>query len=746
MMQCHLVRLAGPRAGEADNFEAARITIGRGSSCDVQFDPYQDLTVASQHAEILWDEGTYFVHDLNTRGGTFVNGERITKRHPVRHEDYIQFGKNGPEVIFRKGLALPGIQPMPPAPPETGELEFLSGTDAGRVFPINGDIVTRVGRRADLEIALDPAGDMIVSGNHCSISWENGGFILTDTSRNGTFINGEIVEGYMSLTDGDVLTLGESGPMARFRAHPPRRVYPNLSGEFPKLSIEPEADRVSREVTERREAEAREAAAKEANRLAESVKPVEEAPPPPVEEPVSRTAAEEAFRNAFAPVTAGEDFEFPGLADAPPRPAAKLEEKKPVAAPRPAPQARPTPAPRKRRKFPTGPVAISLALLAGVVYVLVREPSQQKTAKSVVINQDYAAQIKAGKERKVTAGHYVVKVPDGWSAAENGAYLSIESPDKSIAADYSRDPRLSKASMRDILEKSGAVAKEIQGGTATGDIQVSALVTRAGERSIFAVLQQPKNDVPAMALLEAPVAAFTKIPDEDVANLLIGSFKLQQLATPTPTPAPTPTPTPTPAPTPATTPKPSPTSAPTATPVPSPTPKETPVPTVTPKSTQKPAATGTPLPTAAPTAAPTETPKPASEGLPAPGGAKIESKSVGVAITPPSGWTGESDEENGIVNLKSSSGVELKIARDPHKLDAKSVIAGMKKTDKWQESGASTSGEDFYAQKLKKGNDYLLLILLHQDNGSTLILYATRSGNFTQDQQNDIVGIIEQIR
>ena len=269
-MQCHLVYLTGPEAGKSQSFSAARITIGRASTCDFPFDPYRDLAVASNHAEILLDEGIFCIHDLGTRGGTIVNGERITGNHPLRHEDYIQFGKNGPEIIFRRGLApAPDPQKLPPPSPETGEIELISGADAGKLFPVLGAQVCRIGRRADVEVPLDPRGDMVVSGHHCSVEHDEGQFILTDCSRNGTFLNGTQISGSTYLRDGDVLTLGPGGPMARFRIHPPRRIYPNRSGEFPRLTNEPEIKTVGTKTAAFRALEEREALKREAERKGE---------------------------------------------------------------------------------------------------------------------------------------------------------------------------------------------------------------------------------------------------------------------------------------------------------------------------------------------------------------------------------------------------------------------------------------------------------------------------------------------
>src|SRR5690606_1159418 len=95
------------------------------------------------------------------------------------------------------------------------------------IFPINAAVTTNIGRRAELEIPLDPRGDMIVSGNHCNIRYLDGHFVLTDSSRNGTYVNGDLVEQPMEVIDGDVIMLGDGGPQARFHVDLAKRHYPN---------------------------------------------------------------------------------------------------------------------------------------------------------------------------------------------------------------------------------------------------------------------------------------------------------------------------------------------------------------------------------------------------------------------------------------------------------------------------------------------------------------------------------------
>jgi len=52
-----------------------------------------DAKISRKHAEIsLLGPGAYFLRDLASTNGTFLNGHRIADRTPLRHEDTIRIG------------------------------------------------------------------------------------------------------------------------------------------------------------------------------------------------------------------------------------------------------------------------------------------------------------------------------------------------------------------------------------------------------------------------------------------------------------------------------------------------------------------------------------------------------------------------------------------------------------------------------------------------------------------------------
>ena len=66
------------------------ITIGRKKSNTIQID---NLQVSNKHARIVKHADNYFIEDLKSTNGTFLNNQKINKE-PLRHKDIITIGKH----------------------------------------------------------------------------------------------------------------------------------------------------------------------------------------------------------------------------------------------------------------------------------------------------------------------------------------------------------------------------------------------------------------------------------------------------------------------------------------------------------------------------------------------------------------------------------------------------------------------------------------------------------------------------
>lgn len=66
------------------------IEIGRGDNCDIRV---SDTYVSSVHARVYRRDGSWFVEDLGSRNGTFVNERRISAPVELRAGDRVRMGK-----------------------------------------------------------------------------------------------------------------------------------------------------------------------------------------------------------------------------------------------------------------------------------------------------------------------------------------------------------------------------------------------------------------------------------------------------------------------------------------------------------------------------------------------------------------------------------------------------------------------------------------------------------------------------
>jgi pSer/pThr/pTyr-binding forkhead associated (FHA) protein len=84
-----VVRSGGGRAGEVFQPQGERTTIGRSPDCGIFLD---DVTVSRRHAVLLEREGGYFIEDLGSLNGTYVNRRRIESTQ-LGDGDELQIGK-----------------------------------------------------------------------------------------------------------------------------------------------------------------------------------------------------------------------------------------------------------------------------------------------------------------------------------------------------------------------------------------------------------------------------------------------------------------------------------------------------------------------------------------------------------------------------------------------------------------------------------------------------------------------------
>jgi serine protease Do len=142
--------LSGSKANQVEEFSLKHhneIIFGRDLTAAVRYDPDRDDLVGRQHAKIARDPANtdhFFLTDLNSTNGTFMNGQRITGTVPINPGDRVQFGPGGPEFAF-------DIEPRP-----TEQMKTTRAVDAGGLGAVPSTRVSTAASSASAE--LKPTG------------------------------------------------------------------------------------------------------------------------------------------------------------------------------------------------------------------------------------------------------------------------------------------------------------------------------------------------------------------------------------------------------------------------------------------------------------------------------------------------------------------------------------------------------------------------------------------------------------
>ncbi len=99
------------------------------------------------------------------------------------------------------------------------EVKILTGARAGQTKRLEKPVIT-VGRNPDVDIRFDPQKDLDVSGKHAEFRAKGPGYELHDLgSTNGTFVNGDRVNGSVAISTADTVRFGANGPEVEVSFH-----------------------------------------------------------------------------------------------------------------------------------------------------------------------------------------------------------------------------------------------------------------------------------------------------------------------------------------------------------------------------------------------------------------------------------------------------------------------------------------------------------------------------------------------
>ncbi|HVT14517.1 MAG TPA: FHA domain-containing protein [Fimbriimonadaceae bacterium] len=173
-----------------------------GSAPYVEVQVKGDARVAPVHARFEEIRGDFFIVDLGSPGGVFVDGAKVT-RQALKTGSRIKVGST--EIEFWS-------HPMPVAAYHTGvpiiAVAHSLVDEMGNVTDLSPGTLS-IGR--DQTCSLTLAYDSLVSRRHAEITLDDAGARLGDLgSRNGTTVNGQRVTGSVVLADGDVIGIGRA--------------------------------------------------------------------------------------------------------------------------------------------------------------------------------------------------------------------------------------------------------------------------------------------------------------------------------------------------------------------------------------------------------------------------------------------------------------------------------------------------------------------------------------------------------
>jgi predicted component of type VI protein secretion system len=212
---------------------SADVTIGRQPDNTVSVD---NPAVSGRHARIARDGDGFVVEDLESRNGTFVNGERVT-RQVLRHGDVVLVGKH--RLLFdAEAVSHDAAANAPtPAMPDFGGtvlldvehqrrlLAAIEARKAAAAVPVGSLRV--IGGRADREEYRLDATESIIGKSDTALVRLRGWFkphaaiaiarmgegyvatLLEATLLGGqTRVNGQLLQGRRGLAHGDMLQVG----------------------------------------------------------------------------------------------------------------------------------------------------------------------------------------------------------------------------------------------------------------------------------------------------------------------------------------------------------------------------------------------------------------------------------------------------------------------------------------------------------------------------------------------------------
>jgi len=204
--------------------DRAEITIGRNIKNDIQID---NLAVSNFHAKIERSHGNYFIEDLNSTNGTFINEEKINK-WDLQDGDVASIGKHSLTFLLEGGEStgwgskeldmdetmmldtekqreLVGkTEPSPPSLP--ARLEVQAGETSQAEYQLT-ERLTEIGKGGNCQVRLE---GLFAPKNLAYITRDPKGYTLIPGDNAGKLrLNGESIDKGIPLKNNDAIDAGK---------------------------------------------------------------------------------------------------------------------------------------------------------------------------------------------------------------------------------------------------------------------------------------------------------------------------------------------------------------------------------------------------------------------------------------------------------------------------------------------------------------------------------------------------------
>ena len=234
------IRLLDESAGESREFEVGEVRFGRDPQSDFVPEGEDRKVVSASHARVFFEGGSWYLEDTRSRNGTFLDGSPVSPNTPAELSvgSTIRLGKSGPsyslEAVAKTRVSQTFAEPIeavspddatvPMAAVEASESEMAAAEqEEPRIVLLHEESGTRyeatgrsfrIGRGRECELRPVAPGDTSISRVHAQVEINDDGTIVVRDagSRNGTLINGNVIDDECPVSVGDSLGLGATGP------------------------------------------------------------------------------------------------------------------------------------------------------------------------------------------------------------------------------------------------------------------------------------------------------------------------------------------------------------------------------------------------------------------------------------------------------------------------------------------------------------------------------------------------------